>query len=253
MSGVHLVGGGWDAAAADELFRPFLLEAGAVAGRPPQIACVVLDEEPGDGTASDHFQRWSQLLRAVGDCVPRPVLVPLGGRLAVADLAPADGLLVAGGLTPGYAGALVPVAAELRAWLADGDRPYLGFSAGAAIAATRAVVGGWRSGGVPVCPDDAGEDLEEITVVPGLGLTPWSVDVHCAQWGTLPRLIEAVRGELAAGNGLGIDENTLVTFAADGRCTVAGVGQVWLVHRDGSPDGSGNDAQVRPFRAGARI
>ena len=133
------------------------------------------------------------MLRTAGDCAPHPVLVPLGGRLSVAELADSHGLLVCGGLTPGYADALVPRAGELRAWLADGGRPYLGFSAGAAIAATRAVVGGWRAGGVPVCPEDAGEDLDKITVVPGLGLTTWSVDVHCAQWGTLPRLIEAVR------------------------------------------------------------
>ncbi|HEY7813103.1 MAG TPA: hypothetical protein VIC62_07685 [Nakamurella sp.] len=244
MTSVHLVGGGWDPAAAGAVYRPFLVDAAALAGRPPEIACVVLDE--GDG--SERFDQWSAVLRTVADCVPRPMIVPLGGRLSVPELADAHGLLVGGGLTSGYADALVPVAAELRAWLADRGRPYLGFSAGAAIAANTAVVGGWLSAGVPVCPDDAGEDLAEITVRPGLGFTTWTVDVHCAQWGTLPRLIEAVRTNLAAGNGLGIDENTVASFDGDGRCTIAGSGHVWLVHRGGS-----GEAQVRPFRAGSRI
>lgn len=40
----------------------------------------------------------------------------------------------------------------------EGSRPYAGFSAGAAVAAERAVVGGWRLDGVRVCREDAGED-----------------------------------------------------------------------------------------------
>ena len=50
---------------------------GARRGRPPEIACVVLDE--GDG--SERFDQWSAVLRTVADCVPRPVLVPLGAPL----------------------------------------------------------------------------------------------------------------------------------------------------------------------------
>ena len=44
--------------------------------------------------------------------------------------------------------------------------PYLGFSAGAAIAAEAALVGGWRIGDVPVSPEEASEELDEITVAP---------------------------------------------------------------------------------------
>lgn len=242
---VHLVGGGWDPAAAPAVYGPFLADATTIARGVPAIACVILDEGDGD----ERYDQWAQTLTSAAECRPRSILVPLGGTLDPVRLGDADALLVGGGLTPGYADALVPVADALRRWLADGPRPYLGFSAGAAIAATRAVVGGWRSGGVPVCPEDTGEDLDEITVVPGLGLTGWSVDVHCAQWGTLPRLIETVRTEAAAGKGLGIDENTVVSFDADGRLTVSGLGRGWMVHRGGSR----SSATVGPLPAGTRI
>ena len=99
-----------------------------------------------------------------------------------------------------------------------------------------------------MCPEDTAEDLDEVTVVPGLGLLPYSVDVHCAQWGTLPRLIEAVRTEAAAGEGLGIDENTVVSFDADGRFRVGGAGRAWGVRRGGGVD----DVSVTPVPAGTR-
>jgi len=247
VSRLHLVGGGWDPAVAAAVYGPFLADGTTRAGGPPAIACIVLDE--GDGT--QRFEQWSQVLTSVAACAPRPVLIPLGAVFDPARLGDADALLVGGGLTPGYADALVPAAAPIRAWLADGDRPYAGFSAGAAIAARWAIVGGWRSGGTPVCPEDTGEDLDELTVVPGLGLTTWSVDVHCAQWGTLPRLIEVIRaGESGQGrgNGLGIDENTLVIIDPDGRISVAGAGQAWMVHRGGN-----RAAQVSPLPTGTLI
>lgn len=70
----------------------------------------------------------------------------------------------------------------MRGRLADGGRPYAGSSAGGAVAAETALVGGWRSDGVAVCPEDAAEDLDDVTVTAGLGLVPWLVDVHCALW-----------------------------------------------------------------------
>ncbi|HEY5878215.1 MAG TPA: hypothetical protein VIU11_04860 [Nakamurella sp.] len=245
---VHLVGGGWDAAAAPAVYGPFLADAAVAAGGVPTIACLVLDEGDGD----QRFAPWAQVLPGVAECRPRPLLVPIGSTLDPAALAGADALLVSGGLTPGYAAAVVPVADAVRGWLADGPRPYLGFSAGAAIASDRAIVGGWRVGEVPVCPEDAGEDLDQLTTVPGLELTKWSVDVHCAQWGTLPRLLETIRTSPPGrgwGNGLGIDENTVVSMDADGGFSVAGYGRAWLVHRG---EGRGQ-AHVRPLPAGRRI
>lgn len=246
-SSAHLIGGGWDLRYSAAVYGAFLQEAAAVAartGRPgkPVIACVVYDE--GDGRAQ--FARWDDVLSTVAFCEPLPVFVTHDAPLDVSALGNADGLLVCGGLTPGYAAAVAPAAVGVLDWLILGDRPYAGFSAGSAVAAAGALVGGWLLGGVPICPEDAAEDLAELTVRPGLGVVPFLVDVHCAQWGTLPRLISAVRAAPDGGGGglgVGIDENTVLIVGADG-ALVRGAGQVWRVGR--------HDAAVvvEPFRDG---
>jgi cyanophycinase len=235
VTSLHLLGGGWDPASSKALYGAFLDRAGAF----PVVACIVLDE--GDGQSQ--FARWSNVLRRTASCEPVPVLVPLGGALPA--LPDADALLVCGGLTPAYADALAPAAPRIRNWLTHGDRPYAGFSAGAAVAATRAVVGGYRDGGVAVCPEDAAEDLDEVTTVDGLGLVPWIVDVHCAQWGTLPRLIAAV-ARTPGGRGLAIDENTAVHSDGDG-AVVAGTGAVRQVLN------SKEGVTVTTLRPGSRL
>ncbi|WP_035844323.1 Type 1 glutamine amidotransferase-like domain-containing protein [Kitasatospora azatica] len=219
----YLIGGGWNDEAAELVYGPFL----AAAGPEPVVACLLIDE--GDG--AEQFARFEAVLRKVAPCVPVPVLVPLGGVLDPAALDGASALLVCGGLTPAYQDALVPVLAELPTLLAARDMPYAGFSAGAVVAAQAAVVGGWLSHGTQVCAEEAAEDLEEIEVRPGLGLVPFTVDVHAAQWGTLPRLIEAVALGAAA-CGVAIDENTLLTVDGD-RAHVSGLGRVHLVRVDG--------------------
>lgn len=226
----HLVGGGWTPRGVPAVYGAFL----EAAGHEPEVACVLLQEEGvTDDDARADVARWTAALRTVAPCEPRPVLVPEGGVLDVADLGDAAALLVCGGLTPAYAAALGPVAEEVRGWL-GGTRPYAGFSAGSAIAAGRALVGGWRAGGRPVCSEDAGEDLDEVTVVPGLGLVPFAVDVHCAQWGTLSRVVAAVAGrqvDLA----VGIDEDT--ALVVDGpRVRVTGLGNAYVVR--GTPGGA---------------
>ena len=233
-----LIGGGWQPEHRAQIYGPFLTPAGP----DPTIACVVLDE--GDG--AEQFDRWATALRATSACSPVPVLVPLGGVLDVDALAAADGVLVCGGLTPGYAAALSPVATELRAVLGSVRNgraiPYAGFSAGASIAARRALVGGWLDRGVPVCSEDAGEDLNELTVATGLALVPVTVEVHAAQWGTLARLIAAVAAGLVD-SGVAIDEDTLLAVGAGG-AAVHGAGQVHWVRRGESA------VLVTGFRAG---
>jgi cyanophycinase len=137
-------------------------------------------------------------------------------------VAGAAGVYVAGGLTPLYARLL----AGLRL---PGGAVFGGFSAGAAIAPERAILGGWRAGadGAPVCPEDTGEDLDGVTVSAGLGLVPFAVDIHAAQWGTLGRLIYAVQSGLVA-EGWALDEGALLV---DGE--VHGPGAGWHVARDG--------------------
>ena len=220
----QLIGGGWRPEGQARMYGPFLDAAGAS----PAVACVVVDE---DGRGMEQFARWRDALAAVARCSPAPVLVPSGSPLSPAELEGADALLVCGGLTPAYADAVVPVAEQVRSWLASADRPYAGFSAGAAVAAVTAVVGGWLQDGVPVCPLDAAEDLDAVAVAPGIGLVPFAVDVHCSSWGTLPRLIAAVRGNQVA-SGVALDEDTALTVR-DGHAETVGLGRAYVVQADG--------------------
>ena len=247
MTSVHLIGGGWEPDFASAVYGQFLEEAAAAAsgaGRPgkPIIACVVLDE--GDGR--EQFGRWESVLRTVGNCEPVPILVGQDAPLHISALGNSDGLLVCGGLTPGYAAAIAPAVADILDWLLLGGRPYAGFSAGSSVAAASAIVGGWLSGGVPICPDDAAEDLEELTLAPGFGLVPFHVDVHCAQWGTLPRLIAAVQAA-SGGSGVGIDENTVLIIGPDA-AFVRGRGQVWHARQS-----AGGAVSVSAYRAGQEV
>ncbi|MGQ5635412.1 MULTISPECIES: Type 1 glutamine amidotransferase-like domain-containing protein [unclassified Streptomyces] len=228
-----LIGGGWDTA---EVYEPFVRAAGG----DRRIGCLIVDE--GDGAAQ--FERYAGALRKAGADTPVPLLVPLGGRFEPeAALDGIDGLLVCGGLTPAYQEALVGCLRRLPELLAERGMPYAGFSAGAAVAARRAVVGGWLVDGVPVCPEETGEDLAEVEARAGLGLVPFAVDVHAAQWGTLPRLIAVVaRG--AAPYGVAVDENTLLEVA-DGRARVTGAGHAHVVR-----PGGGGAVLVRSRRAG---
>src|SRR5947209_975468 len=148
-----LIGGGW---ADASVYSPLL----AAAGADPAVACVIVDE--GDGP--EYFAKYEAHLATAGPARPFPVLLPLGGRFDPSVLDSADALLVCGGLTPAYADVLAPAAPAVREWLAAG-RPYAGLSAGAAVASTRALVGGYLWDGRVVCPPDTAEDLEPVTVV----------------------------------------------------------------------------------------
>ncbi|NYI45365.1 cyanophycinase [Nocardioides aromaticivorans] len=213
-----LIGGGRDEEQVRRLLAPFTT---AVSGRGGgEVASVVVD----DGEGVD-LPRWRGLLADAASV--RDVVLSPGRPLQAADLDGVAGVFVAGGLTPLYAELVVPQR-ELLAGL-----PYAGFSAGAAIAAERAIVGGWRLGGRPVCGEDAGEDLDEVTVVPGLGRVPFAVDVHAAQWGTLPRAVAAVAAGLVP-EARAVDEHTAVVVS-DGAVAVHGAGQALAV----TPSGDG--------------
>lgn len=217
---VTLIGGGWDEDAQPAIYESFVQKASAVAARHPgvpRVAIVLLDEGGGVDELGDRF---AHALRLNGDVEPVVVPVPLGSQLNVNDLADTDGLLVGGGLTPAYAASLVPVRDELVRWLIERGAPYAGFSAGAAIAAAEAVVGGWRHHGRPICPEEAGEDLEEVAVVAGLGLVPFTVEVHADAWATMPRLRAAITDLGEGCVGYALDENTALIVERDKRTTV---------------------------------
>jgi cyanophycinase len=228
---IHLVGGGWDAEYFEAVYRTFLTEAevrAAGAGRVvPRIGVLVVRAE--DESADELGGRYVAALSSVASCETVVSTIVEGERFASPVLNGIDALLVGGGLTPAYLEAFGGLIDEVRLLVSDG-LPYLGFSAGAAIAADSAILGGWRIGEVPVCPEEAGEDLDEVTVAEGLALVDLAVDAHAVQWGTLARVIAATEAGLLDG-GVAIDEST-VLIVGDGALRVEGRGNVWQVYED---------------------
>jgi len=173
-------------------------------------------------------ERWIGGLRSAGAGEVSVVALAEGRPVRAEDVEGAAGVYVCGGLTPLYADLL----AGSADWLPE-DVPYAGFSAGAAVAARSAIVGGWRLGDLAVCSDDASEDLDQVEPRPGLGLVPFAVDVHASQWGTLTRLVHAVAAGLVD-EGWAIDEHTCATPDEHGEIAVHGLGSAYHVTRGGS-------------------
>jgi cyanophycinase len=232
---IHLVGGGWSPDDT-ELYDLFVAEAavrGAAVGRSvPRIAVLIVVAD--DSPSAEFRDGYPAMLAAGGRCEALTTIVAAGDEFDTRVLSDVDGLLVAGGLTPAYLEAVAPLIDQVRLLVADG-LPYLGFSAGAMIAADRALLGGWLIGDVPVCPEDAAEDLDEVTLADGLGLVDLAIDVHAAQWGTLTRLIAATEAGLVRG-GVAIDENTALVVG-EGALAVLGTGSVWRVEPQLDDDG----------------
>jgi cyanophycinase len=227
MPPVFLIGGGRGDDAVRASHAPFVE---AVADKP--IVTFVLDD--GEDTDVD---RWTSALTLASATDVRPVVVSKQRPPTPDDLDGAGGVFVAGGWTPGYHEALVAAGTD---WLPP-DVVFAGFSAGAAIAGRWAIVGGWRLGDLAVCADEAGEDLEQLTVHRGLGLVPFAVDVHATQWGTLTRLTHTVRVGLAP-EGWAIDEGTVVVHDGE-RVRVEGLGVAYRV------SGGEGDLRLEVLRA----
>lgn len=216
-----LIGGGRDPQEVQAAFAPFV--AAAAGG---EIVALVLDE----GDATD-VARWEGALRSAGADAVRSIVVSRQRPPTREDALTAGGDFVAGGRTPEYEQALVTAASD--AWLEaarEAGAVYGGFSAGAAVAGREALVGGWKDvidgRDYPVCAEEAGEELATIELRRGLGVVDAVIDVHAAQWGTLGRLVHAVR--LADGDvGYAIDDNTTLELE-DEAVAVHGAG---LVHR----------------------
>lgn len=224
---IHLVGGGTRFAHDTTILSAFVAEAAerAEVATVPRIGVFLVTEDDG----LEYAARVESELSLAGPCEVVVRLRVEGGHYELSDLADLDAIYVGGGLTPAYATALEPLVGELRRLVADGT-PYLGYSAGAALAAEQSVVGGWKIGGIAVSPADTAEDLEEVTVQPGIGLIDIAVDVHAAQWGTLGRLVAATEAGLVSG-GVAIDENTALVVSESG-LAVTGTGSVWQVTTD---------------------
>lgn len=215
-----LVGGGPDSLRSTEAIEPFLTQCARVEVRSIGVLLA------GSAASADRFAPdYLTLLAPLG--VETHVVALNDGHESVGDLsARFDALVVGGGPTPLYLDALAPHAGTLRGAVRAGV-PYLGFSAGAMIAADDAIAGGFRHDGADICPVGWSEGLDELTLAVGLGLVPWAIDVHAAQAGTIGRA-QAASTLVASRTALAIDEDTAVIIQ-EGRWRVAGSGQVWWI------------------------
>lgn len=223
---VHLVGGGWDGASSHQVYGRFLSEAVARSDGSARVVVLLVVEQPGSQEANTFVDRVCSVVGTTASVELDMSVIAEGERFSADVLARADGILVGGGRTPAYRDAVKTIEGELRRLVAGG-LPYLGYSAGAAIASEHALIGGWRIGDVPVGSPDIAEGLEDVTVAQGIGIVDLTVEAHAAQWGTLARLIAATEAGIVDG-GLAIDENT-VLVVAEGGLVVDGIGSVWSV------------------------
>ncbi len=212
MTATFLHGGGDDPEARSIAFGRFAQSyLTGVRGRPLLIVATAYEEAEAQATAGYYRDLFAGL------SVPADWLIPLvispDRPLTAAHLAEHDpaGLFVCGGPTPLYHRALCDDLSWVE-YVREQAIPYGGTSAGAAIAADRAILGGWQTADDtprPIVAEYAGEGLEPLTVRPGAGLVPFAVETHAGQAGTLTRLIHAVQRGLV-GEGWAIDEDTLL-------------------------------------------
>lgn len=216
---IVLVGGGPDSTRSPAALTPFLK-----ACRDASVEHVALLMAGSARIAAQFAWDYLELLEPLDADVR---VIPLDGGPVAEEIRTAGALVVAGGPTPQYMAGLHPHANLLRERVTSGV-PYLGFSAGAAVASVLAQVGGYRLDGVEVCPEEWSEGLDELTFQPGLGLVPWTVDAHAAQAGTLSRIVRAVEAGLCP-DAVAIDEDTALLVQDDGAVMVTGSGQAWWV------------------------
>jgi cyanophycinase len=225
---IHLVGGGNSPDYTGEVYEEFVTEAidrAKVRGADQALIAVLVVAEHAE-SADLYAKSLTAMLQSQAQCDVRATAIVEGDLFAPEAVHGADALFIAGGLTPAYLDAVVPIVEAIRASVADG-MPYLGYSAGAMIAADTAIIGGWKINDIPVCAEDTGEELDDVTIVEGLGLVDLAIDVHAAQWGTLARLIAATEAGLVDG-GVAIDEYTAL-IVDDTEFRVVGTGSIWQV------------------------
>jgi len=190
----------------------------------PRIA--LLSVAGADGSSPSSTAELAEVLGSGGAADVLVTEVAAGSVFSTTVLSDVDALVIGGGRTPDYLAAIAPLVDQVRLLVSDG-LPYLGYSAGAMVAADRAIVGGWRIGGVEVCPEAASEGLDEVELREGLGLVDLTIDVHAVQAGTLARLVAAAEAEFVTA-GLAVDEDTALVVG-EGALEVRGTGSVWRV------------------------
>jgi cyanophycinase len=251
---IFLVGAGPDPEAFPAVFDHFAREVAELAGSAPaRIAVVVHDR---GGNPASRLAEYVEPLRARLRFQPMEVLLGLNRPVDPGVFDGVHGILVGGGLTPAYYDGLAGAGPGIVRAVTAGA-PYAGFSAGAMVAPARALVGGFRVDGVEVCGEECSEGLDALDIRDGLGLAPFTVDVHASQAGTLGRAVGAVAAGLAS-RAVAIDENTALVLVAPGAedYEVIGSGSCWDIRgsagsgRSG-PGSSGGPVAVSIMRPGA--
>jgi cyanophycinase len=233
MTAIFLHGGGDRPDCRAETFGRFVDIA--LSGHNSRLALVVAETTETEAQAS--FQAYSAIFTTLGldSHQISPIFVSPADPLTPARLEQAQvaAIFVCGGLTPLYHQS-VCADSTLAAYLQLANISYGGTSAGAAIAAHQAILGGWQAAraGRPrqILYQGAGEDLAELTIRPGLGLVSFAVDVHASQWGTLTRLVHAVDLGLVSA-GYAIDEDTMLELNQGQPPHMHGCGHAYLVQR----------------------
>lgn len=228
---IFLVGGGPDTLSAPLVWKQFLLEVedrAATKKREPTIVVVLFDRE---GSAQHFLPAYASPISANLTCHVVPVKVRTGELVEASVFVGADGIVVGGGPTPEYHRGLQETSSTILDAVSDGV-PYLGFSAGAMIAASDALIGGYLIEGREVCTEEWADGLKDVTIVPGFGLVPFTVDVHASQAGTLGRAVSTVHGQFV-NEAVAIDEDTALVVQPVGQHSmrVIGRGNAWVINR----------------------
>lgn len=223
---IYLVGAGPDPDGFPDVFDRF---AGDMSGRtgPERTARIAVAVHGPAGRRAELMAAYAEPLKARIACEFLPVFLQEGVQADAAMFDGVDALVVGGGLTPAYWAGLHRAGPAIRRLVSAGA-PYLGFSAGAMVAAGRALVGGYRINGVEVCGEECSEGLDAVDFRDGFGLAPFAVDVHAAQAGTLSRAVGAVAAGLVE-RAVAIDEGSAVVLEAAGGqdYRVMGRGNCW--------------------------
>jgi len=233
VQSMFLIGGGWDSESFSLTYGPFI-DASTKNNR-RKIMLILALEDDTDAEEMEAKYRVPFESFSLNHNEIETIFLSKDHPLSIDALISVSptGFFVGGGLTPLYH-ELLCQNTEWLDYLVENQIPYGGFSAGSAITSQRAVVGGWMRQAdeidIPIIDEDVGEELNRLTVRDGLGLMPHSIDVHCGQWGTITRLINALDGDLIE-SGLGIDENTMIQVTG-GSASVRGFGQVYTVTHD---------------------
>lgn len=232
MSATFLHGGGDNPEARSIAFGRFAQAyLTNVQARPLLIVATAHEEAEAQATA-DYYRDLFAGLSVPADWLI-PVVVDPNRPLTAAQVAAHNpaGLFVCGGSTPLYHRALCTDLSWVD-YLRENALPYGGTSAGAVVAAERAILGGWQTADDmprPILSEEVSEGLEPLTVRPGAGLAPFAVEAHAGQGGTLTRLIHAVQRWLVS-EGWAIDEDTLLAIHPT-RIQIYGRGHAYRVVR----------------------